>query len=137
MLLSSCLVLLYFIPVRAKHGPNQPITTAYKVSVKYRVDPRGDRDMAEGCPLLKKIGGRKYVPVGLHLGRYTGAFSSIWKAIFRCVAGATKRSPTEIDTCVPHDEHHLEPGGSLTSLCIDGRPPTPDEKKLCNCNRPK
>lgn len=44
-----------------------------KVSVKYRVDPRGDRDMAEGCPLLKKIGGRKYVPVGLHLGRFTGA----------------------------------------------------------------
>lgn len=28
--------------------------------------------MVEGCPLLKKIGGRKYVPVGLHLGRFTG-----------------------------------------------------------------
>ncbi|CAM9621039.1 unnamed protein product [Ectocarpus sp. 12 AP-2014] len=42
-----------------------------QVSVKYRVDPRGDRDMVEGCPLLKKIGGRKYVPVGLHLGRYS------------------------------------------------------------------
>ncbi|CAN0092272.1 unnamed protein product [Pylaiella littoralis] len=42
-----------------------------QVSVKYRVDPRGDRDMMEGCPLLKKIGGRKFVPVGLHLGRYT------------------------------------------------------------------
>ncbi|CAB1114255.1 unnamed protein product [Ectocarpus sp. CCAP 1310/34] len=42
-----------------------------QVSIKYRVDPRGDRDMVEGCPLLKKIGGRKYVPVGLHLGRYS------------------------------------------------------------------
>ena len=43
-----------------------------QVSVKYRVDPRGDRDMLEGCPLLKKVAGRKFVPVGLHLGRYTG-----------------------------------------------------------------
>ena len=40
--------------------------------MKYRVDPRGDREMLEGCPLLKKVAGRKFVPVGLHLGRYTG-----------------------------------------------------------------
>ena len=40
--------------------------------MKYRVDPRGDREMLEGCPLLKKVAGRKFVPVGLHLGRYAG-----------------------------------------------------------------
>lgn len=43
-----------------------------QVSVKYRVDPRSDRDMLEGCPLLKKISGRRFVPVGLHIGRFTG-----------------------------------------------------------------
>lgn len=43
-----------------------------QVSVKYRVDPRGDRDMMEGCPLLKNVAGRKFVPVGLHLGRFAG-----------------------------------------------------------------
>lgn len=92
---------------------NRSLNTAHKVSVKYRVDPRGDRDMAEGCPLLKKIGGRKYVPVGLHLGRYTGAFSS--GKLFSLRRGRNQRSPTEIDTTsVPHDEHQLEPGGGLS-----------------------
>ncbi|CAM9787295.1 unnamed protein product, partial [Sphacelaria rigidula] len=41
-----------------------------QVSVKYRVDPRDDHDMLEGCPLLKQLAGRRYVPVGLHVGRF-------------------------------------------------------------------
>lgn len=28
--------------------------------------------MMEGCPIMKKMAGRKFVPVGVHLGRYTG-----------------------------------------------------------------
>ncbi|CAM9810159.1 unnamed protein product [Laminaria digitata] len=51
-----------------------------QVSVKYRVDPRGDREMLEGCPLLKKVAGRKFVPVGLHLGRYTGTSALVFAA---------------------------------------------------------
>lgn len=45
----------------------------FQVSVKYRVDPRDDHDMLEGCPLLKQLAGRRYVPVGLHVGRFAGA----------------------------------------------------------------
>lgn len=28
--------------------------------------------MLEGCPLLKQLSGRRFVPVGLHVGRFAG-----------------------------------------------------------------